>query len=74
MTTKNLTKTAVPEAPADGAKNTPAASTAARPPMETVTLSNHLRIEGTDYLPGAKVRVTADYARRLRRQGYVARA
>lgn len=72
MTTKNLTKTAAPEAPADEVKTAPTASTA-RIPLETITLSNHLRIEGTDYLPGAKVRVTADYARRLRLQGYVAR-
>lgn len=72
MTTKNLSKTTEPEATAAQVKTVPANS-AARAPMETITLSNHLRIEGTDYLPGAKVRVTADYARRLRLQGYVAR-
>ncbi|MFG2865455.1 hypothetical protein [Streptomyces sioyaensis] len=67
MTTKNLPKATEPEATATEAAH------AVRTPMETITLSNHLRIEGTDYLPGAKVRVTTDYARRLRRQGYVAR-
>ncbi|MFF7643936.1 hypothetical protein [Streptomyces canus] len=41
--------------------------------METVTLSHHLDIEGTDYLPGARVRLPADYARRLRLSGYAAR-
>lgn len=71
MTAKNLTKTA-PETPAEDVKTAPTAATT-RTPLETITLSNHLRIEGADYLPGAKVRVTADYARRLRLQGYVAR-
>ncbi|MFP3990994.1 hypothetical protein U9R90_26710 [Streptomyces sp. E11-3] len=73
MTAKNLTKTSAPQAPAPEIKSAPTSSTAARTRMETITLSNHLRIEGTDHLPGAKVRVTADYARRLRLQGYVAR-
>ncbi|MFE3139625.1 hypothetical protein [Streptomyces scopuliridis] len=72
MTTKN-TKTAAPEGPAAEVEMTHAGSTAVRVPMETIMLSNHLRIDGTDYLPGAKVRVTADYARRLRMQGYIAR-
>ncbi|MFG2141831.1 hypothetical protein [Streptomyces sp. NPDC048650] len=73
MTTKNLSKTTEPETRDTVAKTTPTNSAAVRVPMETITLSNHLRIEGTDYLPGAQVRVTADYARRLRLQGYVAR-
>ncbi|WP_158761474.1 hypothetical protein [Streptomyces sp. NRRL S-146] len=72
MTVKNLTKTATPDAPADEAK--PArASNAAGTGLETITLSNHLCINGTDHLPGAKIRVPADYARRLRLSGYVAR-
>ncbi|AKN68765.1 hypothetical protein QR97_02160 [Streptomyces sp. PBH53] len=45
-----------------------------RAQLETITLSHHLNIEGTDYLPGSKIRVPSDYARRLRRQGYVARS
>ncbi|MER5301304.1 hypothetical protein ABT039_17780 [Streptomyces lasiicapitis] len=72
MTTKNLTQTAAPEAPADEVKNTRVAS-APGAGMETITLSHHLNIAGTSYQPGAKIRVSADYARRLRRQGYVAR-
>jgi hypothetical protein len=40
----------------------------------TVTLSHHLRIDGTDYLPGDEIRVSPDYARGLRGQGYVARS
>lgn len=40
---------------------------------ETVTLSHHLRIGGTDYTPGARILVSPDYARRLRGQGYAAR-
>jgi hypothetical protein len=39
----------------------------------TVTLSHHLRINGTDHLPGVEIRVSPDYARGLRGQGYVAR-
>ncbi|MFF8789228.1 hypothetical protein [Streptomyces sp. NPDC015125] len=39
----------------------------------TVTLSHHLRINGTDYTPGAEIPVSPDYARRLRGQGFVAR-
>ncbi|MFI5990289.1 hypothetical protein ACIBAC_00345 [Streptomyces sp. NPDC051362] len=38
-----------------------------------VTLSHHLRIDGVDYLPGAGISVSPDYARSLRGQGYVAR-
>ncbi|MBT2395249.1 hypothetical protein [Streptomyces sp. ISL-100] len=73
MTAKNLTtQSAAPEAPAD---DVPSARVTAPPiaPMETITLANHLNIEGRSYLPGAKVRVPADYARRLRLSGYVAR-
>ncbi|MFI7299252.1 hypothetical protein ACWCY6_17490 [Streptomyces sp. 900105755] len=39
----------------------------------TVTLSHHLRIDGTDYTPGAEIIVSPDYARRLRGQGFTAR-
>ncbi|WP_435244696.1 hypothetical protein [Streptomyces sioyaensis] len=73
MTTKNLSKTTEPEAPAAEVKAVHVPSADARAVMETITLSHHLNIEGTAYLPGSKVRVPADYARRLRRQGYVAR-
>ncbi|MFE3644866.1 hypothetical protein ACFXOM_28470 [Streptomyces sp. NPDC059169] len=38
-----------------------------------VTLSHHLRIDGADYQPGSQVRVSPDYARRLRTQGYTSR-
>lgn len=38
-----------------------------------VTLSQHLRIDGTDYTPGEVVHVSNDYARRLRAGGYVRR-
>lgn len=71
MTTKNLTKTAAPDASAEPAK--PARPSGADALVETITLSNHLRINGTDHLPGAQIRVPADYARRLRLSGYVAR-
>ncbi|MFE2157121.1 hypothetical protein ACFW9M_04820 [Streptomyces lydicus] len=73
MTTKNLPQATGPEVPASGIKTAHASSANVRPPMETIMLSHHLNIEGTDYLPGSKVRVPSDYARRLRRQGYVAR-
>ncbi|MDI3407681.1 hypothetical protein [Streptomyces cavernicola] len=72
MTAKNLTKTIAPEAPADEAK-TVSVTVAMNAPMDTITLSHHLNIEGTSYQPGAKLRVPADYARRLRLSGYVAR-
>ncbi|WP_406153239.1 hypothetical protein OG217_05835 [Streptomyces sp. NBC_01023] len=73
MTAKNLTtQSAAPEAPADVAPSARAAAPSSAP-METITLANHLNIEGRSYLPGAKVRVPADYARRLRISGYVAR-
>ncbi|MEU1592772.1 hypothetical protein ABZ468_07900 [Streptomyces sp. NPDC005708] len=39
----------------------------------TVTLSHHLAINGKDYQPGSVIRVSPDYARRLRTQGYTAR-
>ena len=38
-----------------------------------VTLSHHLRVDGTDYTPGAEIHVSPDYARRLRGQGFIAR-
>ncbi|MGY4934911.1 hypothetical protein ACWD7T_28130 [Streptomyces sp. 900116325] len=40
---------------------------------ETVALSHHLRIGGTEYVPGAQILVSPDYARRLRGQGFIAR-
>ncbi|WP_371605092.1 hypothetical protein OG345_41840 (plasmid) [Streptomyces sp. NBC_01220] len=55
------------------------AATVVGPPLgrgqepETVTLSHHLRIDGTDYTPGARILVSPDYARRLRGQGFTAR-
>ncbi|MFG2795748.1 hypothetical protein [Streptomyces pseudovenezuelae] len=39
----------------------------------TVTLSHHLRIDGTDHTPGSEITVSPDYARRLRGQGFTAR-
>lgn len=48
------------------------ALTAGATPL-TVTLSHHLNIDGTDYAPGAEIRISPDYARRLRTQGYVSR-
>jgi hypothetical protein len=39
----------------------------------TITLSHHLRIDGTDYPPGSQVQASPDYARRLRAQGYTSR-
>ncbi|WP_431959442.1 hypothetical protein [Actinacidiphila sp. bgisy160] len=38
-----------------------------------VTLSHHIRIDGRDFLPGAKAAVSAAYARQLRANGYAAR-
>ncbi|RLU86265.1 hypothetical protein CTZ27_25140 [Streptomyces griseocarneus] len=40
---------------------------------ERVTLAHHLRIGGRDYRPGDAVHVSPDYARQLRRSGYIAR-
>ncbi|GAA2842885.1 hypothetical protein ACFQ0M_48050 [Kitasatospora aburaviensis] len=40
---------------------------------EKVRLAHHLVIAGRDYLPGAEVLVSPDYARQLRVNGYVAR-
>ena len=72
MTTKNLPKPPDPQAASEGG-TTNSSSVSPSSAVETITLSHHLNIEGTSYQPGAKVRVSADYARRLRRQGYVAR-
>ncbi|MFZ3557213.1 hypothetical protein [Streptomyces sp. BH055] len=76
MTTKNTTKSA----PDLAAEATPATEVKAvnvtthiGAGVETVTLSHHLNIEGVSYAPGDKIRVPADYARRLRRSGYVSR-
>ncbi|MFI6686603.1 hypothetical protein [Streptomyces sp. NPDC050485] len=74
MTTKNTTaKTSdAQEAAEEKILNVPSANILE--PMESIVLSHHLRIEGADFVPGSKVRVPSDYARRLRRQGYVARS
>ncbi|MEU5425552.1 hypothetical protein AB0H73_08075 [Streptomyces olivoreticuli] len=40
---------------------------------ERVTLAHHLRIGGRDHRPGDTVHVSPDYARQLRRSGYIAR-
>ncbi|MFD3514911.1 hypothetical protein [Streptomyces sp. NPDC058657] len=74
MTTKNLSTTSEPEATPSGSKAASASPADTGVPTETITLSHHLAIGGTDYPPGSKVRVPTDYARRLRRQGYVARS
>lgn len=56
-----------------------AAPTVVGPPLaigaepQTIVLSHHLRIAGSDYEPGARILVSPDYARRLRSQGYTAR-
>ncbi|MGW1275491.1 hypothetical protein ACWD4V_00845 [Streptomyces tsukubensis] len=73
MTTKNTTAKSTVSGSASS--DIPTTSAAGRPgtPMETITLANHLNIEGRSYLPGATIRVPADYARRLRLSGYVAR-
>ncbi|MEU9699549.1 hypothetical protein [Streptomyces sp. NPDC047981] len=67
MTTKT-TKTPTTNAQTDGT-----ATPAQARPTELITLSHHLNIGGTEYPPGSRIRVDADYARRLHRQGYVAR-
>ncbi|MFI1012667.1 hypothetical protein [Streptomyces sp. NPDC020965] len=73
MTAKNATtKTATTDPSADEVPTVVPARPA--PPMETITLANHLNIGGRAFLPGAKVRVSPDYARRLRLSGYVARS
>ncbi|WP_097983667.1 hypothetical protein [Streptomyces sp. f150] len=72
-TTKNPSKAATSKNPTEEVK-TVSVTGPANAPTVTVTLSNHLNIEGTHYAPGAKVRVSADYARRLRLPGYVARS
>ncbi|MEW1700108.1 hypothetical protein ACIQCR_17120 [Streptomyces sp. NPDC093249] len=65
MTSKITPKSSVVTTPAGAPSSTT---------TELITLSHHLSIQGTDYPPGSQVRVGADYARRLRRQGYVARS
>ncbi|MYW67137.1 hypothetical protein GTY65_24160 [Streptomyces sp. SID8379] len=76
MTTKSTAKsapdTAAEVAPSDEVK-TVNVTTHIGATMETIKLSHHLNIEGTSFAPGDKIRVPADYARRLRRSGYVAR-
>ncbi|MFI1201610.1 hypothetical protein ACH4VR_19525 [Streptomyces sp. NPDC020883] len=70
MSAKNL-KSTEPYAPTVEGKAVHPAFGAS---LETITLSHHLNIGGKSYLPGAKIRVAADYARRLRLSGYVARS
>ncbi|MFG2408748.1 hypothetical protein ACGFR8_31280 [Streptomyces brevispora] len=81
-TIKKNTATAaepVPDTVIDTTEPTRRAPAVVGPPLglgqepETVTLSHHLRISGTDYTPGAKILVSPDYARRLRGQGFTAR-
>ncbi|MFF9901228.1 hypothetical protein [Streptomyces longispororuber] len=73
MTTKNTAPEAEQKATPRSPQPVGPSAAAADTPLQTVTLSHHLRIGGKDYAPGDKARVTADYARRLRAQGYVAR-
>jgi hypothetical protein len=40
---------------------------------QKVTLAHHLRIGSKEYRPGQSVHVSPDYARQLRRNGYIAR-
>ncbi|MEU9925155.1 hypothetical protein AB0H51_28370 [Streptomyces griseoluteus] len=40
---------------------------------ETVTLAHHLRIGNEEYRPGQTAIVSPEYARQLRRNGYIAR-
>ncbi|MEU8540908.1 hypothetical protein AB0C52_13125 [Streptomyces sp. NPDC048717] len=71
MTTKSTTKATTATTPTEDAGISTAATQGK--PLETITLSHHLNIGGTEYPPGSRIRVDSDYARRLRRQGYVAR-
>ncbi|MFG2986257.1 hypothetical protein ACGFYQ_34235 [Streptomyces sp. NPDC048258] len=79
MTTKNAPTTSTTPTPATEEKSTAPAAPVVGPPSATdapavtVVLSHHLRIGGADYPPGATIRVSPDYARRLRTQGYTAR-
>ncbi|MFD7334931.1 hypothetical protein ACFV98_02860 [Streptomyces violascens] len=75
MTTKNTTTTKASEPQETTAPTVlHAHSGNILEPLETIVLSHHLRIEGADYVPGSNIRVSVDYARRLRKQGYVARS
>jgi hypothetical protein len=67
------TKPTAPEAEQKSAPQAGPAAATVDATQTTVVLSHHLRIEGREYPPGSKVRVTEDYARRLRSQGYIAR-
>ncbi|GAA5071023.1 hypothetical protein [Streptomyces similanensis] len=85
MATNTTLKKAAPDADTTAAEATEAAESARRipavvgPPLGvgddpvSITLSHHLRIDGADYVPGAQVKVSPDYARRLRAQGFIAR-
>ncbi|NGO67893.1 hypothetical protein [Streptomyces boncukensis] len=72
MTTKNTSAGAEPQRTA-GSKAARVAPANPHGRVESIVLSHHLNIEGTDHPPGSKIWVSADYARRLRRQGYIAR-
>jgi hypothetical protein len=82
MTTTKKTPAADSQSTSTTAVQAPAPRSAAvvGPPLpagaapETVVLSHHLRIDGVDYAPGSTIRVSPDYARRLRAQGYTARS
>lgn len=79
MTTKNTTTTTATSSTVETeTKTSPsAAQLVGTMPADVepvpVVLSHHLRIEGTDYAPGSKIRISPDFARRLRAQGYIAR-
>ncbi|MGW3626259.1 hypothetical protein [Streptomyces sp. NPDC000880] len=70
---KKTTTTAEPETAAKGAPPLVGTMLAVGVKPETVTLSHYLRVEGVDYQPGDSIRVSPDFAQRLRTQGYVAR-
>ncbi|WP_155553604.1 hypothetical protein [Streptomyces sp. E1N211] len=82
----NTRKTTTPVAAAEADAKPAEPETAAKPepvvvgpPMrpgqtpEKVTLAHHLRIGRADFRPGDTALVSPDYARQLRRNGYVSR-
>lgn len=80
MASNNRTTNAAPEAeaPVELAKTEstiPFAGPALLPGQtaQEINLAHHLAIGGTDYEPGSRIRVSPDYAQRLRGNGYAAR-
>lgn len=73
------TKAAAAAAPVTAEATAPEQPLVVGPPLfrgeapTVVTLSHHMHISGRDFLPGAKVAVSAAYARQLRANGYAAR-